>query len=166
MNRIVVVSSCGTLRAPVAAGALRAQLALLGIHDVEVIPASLTMDNPRVDRVALEALASLGIEGDQPVPVKLTAELVREANLILCMTDRELEEVRQLGQTRAHTLAGYLDREAEWQLYTFELDVGGTAEKLAGNLAGVIHQVAVQIGYEVEAASRPEGGPPAGPTMP
>lgn len=146
--RILCVSRGGAFRAPLIAQAMAAALSGMGLEGVQVVPAGLHAALHHEPALA-EALASLGGEVPEGSPRELTAEMLEEAELVLCTGPLELAEVMALTSVRAYTVLDYLGRtdgteaalEAHCELHPAER---------AGLLAALARHLAEQIGREVE----------------
>ena len=146
--RILCVSRGGAFRAPLIAQAMAVELAGMGLEGVQVTAAGLHAAL-RYDPELAEALASVGADAPDGTPREVTAELLEDAELVLCAAAADLDRVLELTQVRAYTVQDYLGRsdgaepalEATCDLHPVER---------GGRLAALARHLVEQIGRELE----------------
>ena len=120
----------------------------MGLEGVEVRSAGL-FASACFDPALGDALAALGADPPDGAPREVTADLLEEAELVLCVAQQELEQVLTLTSVRAYTLLDYLGRSEASEP---ALDPGATLSPIerADRLAALARHVAEQIGRELE----------------
>lgn len=138
--RILCVSRAGALRAPAIAQAMAAELAGMGLEGVQVAAAGL--------HAALRYDANLP-EPPDGTPLEVTAEMLEDAELVLCATAADLDAVMELTSVRAYTVQDYLGR-TEGAEPALEDPCDLHPVERAGRLAALARHLVEQIGRELE----------------
>ncbi len=87
MKRIVFVCTGNTCRSPMAELVLKSKFKQAGIKNVRVSSAGLSaVDGTKISKNSAKALKSLGIKSYSFRSKRLTAEIVKRADMIICMT--------------------------------------------------------------------------------
>ncbi len=94
MTLILFVCGNNRSRSPMAAAYVQSRLKAMGNTDIQVASAGLhTRRQDMVRDAAIEALKAIGAEPIQVGTTQLLPKLVKSSSLILCMTEKQLEEI-------------------------------------------------------------------------
>lgn len=146
--RVLCVSRGGAFRSPLIALAMAGELAGMGLEGVEVRAAGLHAA-VRYEPALPEALGSLGLEVPDGQPREVTAEMLEDAELVLCTGSTELDQVLDLTSVRAYTVLDYLGRN-EGTEAALEPECDLHPVERAGRLAALARHLVEQIGRELE----------------
>lgn len=120
----------------------------MGLEGVEVVAAGLHAAL-RYDQGLGEALASLGIEGPEGTPREVTAELLEDAELVLCAGEGDLDRVMEITSVRAYSILDYLGR-TEGTEEALDPESAMHPVERAGRLNGLARHLVEQVGRELE----------------
>lgn len=94
MKRILFVCTGNTCRSPMAEYIMKSKLKLAGIKDVRVSSAGLAaVDGEKMSKNSALALKSLGIKAYGFKSKRITADIIKRSDLVICMTQEQVNYI-------------------------------------------------------------------------